>query len=261
MTTTHLPYLAAVSVRGEDAGSFLQAQLSADLDPLQTGQSCLAAYCEPRGNVLAVLRVEKRENDYLLLLEKSLRDGVLKRLGMYVLRARVEFEALDDAVVGKLVNEVLEYDLVEAGSDPGAGLVENWRAAELRRGLAWLGSQTAGQFLPQMLGLERLGAVSFKKGCFPGQEIIARLRYLGKLKRFPLLLRAASGLELAPGQEVTLLADSAEDKAAVVDCALDGDSRLVFVVTRLDPENPPLSMQVAGQNLAVEVVAQAWATI
>lgn len=261
MTTTYLTYLAAVSVRGDDAGSFLQAQLSADLEPLQTGQSCFAAYCEPRGNVLAVLRVEKRENDYLLLLAKSLRDDVLKRLGMYVLRARVEFEALDDAVVGSLANEVLDYGLAEAGGEPGGGLVEDWRAAELRRGLAWLGTQTAGQFLPQMLGLERLGAVSFKKGCFPGQEIIARLRYLGKLKRFPLLLRVAPGLELAPGEEVTLLGDSAEDKAAVVDTALDGDSCLVFVVTRLDPENPPQSMQVAEESVAVEVVAQAWATM
>ncbi len=261
MTTTHLPYLAAVSVRGEDAGSFLQAQLTADLEPLEPGRSCLAAYCEPRGNVLAVLRVEKRENGYLLLMAKSLREGVIKRLGMYVLRARVEFEALDDAVVARVTGEAPEYDLAGASDGPGSGNSEDWRAGELRRGLSWLGADTAGQFLPQMLGLDRLGAVSFKKGCFPGQEIIARLRYLGKLKRFPLLLRTDSGLKVAPGEEVTLVGDSGEDKAAVVDTAVDGDSRLVFVVTRLDSENPPQSMLMAGESVAVEVVAQAWATI
>lgn len=263
MITSKLNNLAAVSVHGEDAASFLQAQLTANLEPLENGDSCFAAYCEPKGNVLAVLWVQKRELDFLIVMAETLRDSVLNRLRMYVLRSRVEFKPLEDSVVGWQENDALEYGVDPSGeaADDAAHAMA-WRAMELRRGVTWLGPETAGQFLPQMLGLDRLGAVSFNKGCFPGQEIIARLRYLGKLKRFPCLLRTDAELAVSRGDELILTTDDGnEDKAIVVDSAVDADANLLLVVTRINPETPPGAMVISGQSVAVEPLSQAWATM
>ena len=105
-------------------------------------------------------------------------------------------------------------DSNEASADP-ADLAQ-WRSEELLSGLTWLGMKTTNQFIPQMLGLERLNAVSFKKGCFPGQEVVARVKYLGKLKRRPVIAQFTEVDSLQAGMKVVLVADDGSEQAAVV---------------------------------------------
>jgi folate-binding protein YgfZ len=91
--------------------------------------------------------------------------------------------------------------------------LEHWQWLEVRSGVARVNAATSGQFVPQMLNYELVGGVDFKKGCYPGQEIVARSQYLGKLKRRAYLLHAGDPLQ--PGQEVFWSGDEAQPAGMV----------------------------------------------
>lgn len=261
MTQINLPYLAALRASGPDAERFLQAQLTADIESLPDGQACLSAYCDPKGNVLAVTRVIRRGEEYQLIAARELVGPFLSLLEKYVLRARVVLDRIGAAVVGIDDGGEMSYALesAEAPSAPSdAESVEAWRSREIRSGLTWLGPATSGRYLPQMLGLERLGAVSFRKGCFPGQEVIARVHYLAKLKRLPLIVEADDPRSIEVGSELALLSgDATAGTAVVVDLAADGDTSTLFLVARYAETRPVSAVEIDGKRVAVREIAQA----
>lgn len=217
MPITRLPYLAAARVEGADAGAFLQAQLSADISGLPVSAATYACYCSPRGQVLALLLVCRQPDHFAVIAAASLLSSVLARLRQFVLRSQVHLLEQPEAIVlgttgGALPAGAIECRPAVAGlaygvAPPDVAASEDaaeWKASELRRGVAWLGPETSERFIPQMLGFEGIGAVSFSKGCYPGQEIVARARYLGQVKRRPLLLAAEGSVPFDPGSTVTL---------------------------------------------------------
>lgn len=223
-----IPYLAVARFSGVDAGAFLQSQLSADVSAASASEVVPACYCTPKGQVLGLLLVGRDGEDFLVAGKRSLLPGILRRLRMYVLRSKVVVsEAPDLAVSG---SPGPDYRFVEAADKRSVD--ETWHADELRAGIAWLDAGSQEKFIPQMLGFDRIGAVSFKKGCYPGQEIVARARYLGKVKRKPLVLEVRGAPAMEPGDRVRLLRGDAWSDAVVVDQAPDGDSRVVFTVTQ-----------------------------
>jgi hypothetical protein len=247
VTLFPLPYLSAARVSGPDAASFLQAQLSADIARLKDDGCSFACYCSPRGQVFGLLLVCRAPEGFLVLGADSLLPGILGRLRLYVLRARVDLAEIPERMV--YGREVRGSEPTEAGvyrppggdlaycvrppGEPVAGATDRWKELELRRGIAWLGAETAERFIPQMLGFDALGAVSFSKGCYPGQEIIARAKYLGRVKRG--LQRLIVEAEPIPaGSAVTLKADGESLEGAVVDSAAiaggsEGGSLLLVV--------------------------------
>lgn len=255
MTDITLDYLAAARVSGEDAGSFLQAQLSADLARLSDDGATFAAYCHPRGNVIAVIRVLRRSDAYILIVSRRLLDTLIAELRKYVLRAKVVIESLDHAVAARQSGQAMNYILVPegAGTSPAATQeMADWHAAELRRGVVWLGPETSNRFLPQMLGLDRLDAVSFRKGCYPGQEVIARVRYLGKVKQLPLVVSTGVPLKAGPGEEIELLGDDGPVGSAVaIDSAPEADGSVVFLVARNPRERAVTALRIGDLNVAV----------
>jgi folate-binding Fe-S cluster repair protein YgfZ len=176
-----LPYLSALRFSGSDAGDFLHNQLSADINALSSGESTFACYCEPKGRVLALVLVGRKDDGYYMLMSRSLTEPVATRLKIYVMRSKVDIESLDGcSILG-----------IQSGDEPGApgdckarvrlpesddsylvvdgdttteidpALEDAWKLAELERGITWLCGETSGQFLPQMLGYDSLGAVNF----------------------------------------------------------------------------------------------------
>jgi hypothetical protein len=230
LSTFHIPYLSVARASGADAEAFLQSQLSADVAALEDGASGFACYCTPKGQVLGLLLIGRRADDFLLAAHTALLPGLLKRLGMYVLRSRVSL--------------VLEPDLCVSGANgpewsfaadaPDVADTDAWRAEELRAGVAWLDSDTAEKFIPQMLGYDTIGAVSFQKGCYPGQEIVARARYLGKVKRLPAVVEIEGRPGLTNGSKLRLGRDGEWTDAVLVDHARDGERTVLFTVAR-DP--------------------------
>ena len=202
-----------LAVRGPDSAKFLQGQLSADTEALAAGASTIAGFHNPQGRVIAVLAISRPAADeFLMALPLELAEVVAQRLRKFVLRAKVQVEnvsgtvrvvrALQGPHVPQIAwgNRVLQ--LVPQGhelfDDPGAPL-ELWNLAGVREGLPLIYPATSEQFVAQMLNLDVLGAISFTKGCYTGQEVIARAHYRGRVKRRMQRWLNASGTELKPG--------------------------------------------------------------
>jgi folate-binding protein YgfZ len=162
----HFPY-SKIIVSGADAFDFLQAQLSNDLRLLDDRDELLAAWCNPKGRVICILRVHRSDDGYLLFLPTELAGSVQKRLTLFRFRSRVEFD-------------------VEPASPDELGIecsTSDWLLANLRDGRPEVWQAQSEEFTPHMLNLDLIGAVSFDKGCYPGQEIVARTHYRGATRR------------------------------------------------------------------------------
>jgi folate-binding protein YgfZ len=252
-----LNYLAAIRISGTDAGDFLHNQVSADVLALSNHESTFACYCEPRGRVLALLLVSRVDADYYVILSSALAQSVSDRLKIYVMRANVEIGILKDGAVTALQKGVApelatsfmlaipvpgsNHWLAITGPDIAADskpvLCDAWRMSELQRGITWLNPKTSGQFLPQMLGFDQIGAVNYHKGCYPGQEIVARTHYLGKVKRHPRVLTTRETIGAQPLEKIQLHSDGQSHEAIVADSGFSENvGACVFVVTRMDPE-------------------------
>jgi hypothetical protein len=221
-----LPELGVIAVSGADAIAFLQAQLTSDVAHLGAVQMQLNGYCTAKGRLLATFHQWRHDDDVMLRLPREILPGVMKRLSMFVLRAKVGLADVSDAwsttgllgTAGRAQRAGVELPAAPwtgivvgdaridrvpdaAGADrflltaPARSPLPAW-CADLARlpSSAWWRSEveaavptvfaaTQEKFVPQMINLEVLGGVSFKKGCYPGQEVVARSQYLGKLKR------------------------------------------------------------------------------
>ncbi|HET6629352.1 MAG TPA: hypothetical protein VFG91_06235 [Woeseiaceae bacterium] len=230
-----------VQVKGEDAASFLQGQLTQDIGKIGGRCASLAAWCNPQGRVISVLRALSLDDGFGLALPAELAEPVLKRLLLYRLRARAAIRLADDlqamavATAGDLdtlaardllpdetrgacrrADGIVAFELggparcVELyGSRAGlAGLeleaplgIPDWQRALIAAGIPTVTAATTEQYTPHMLNLDLLGAVSFSKGCYTGQEIVARTEYRGRTKRRLLHYRLADG-EAAVGDRL-----------------------------------------------------------
>jgi len=224
-TTCALTHLAVIRASGADAATFLQSQLSNDLLTL-TGASQLSAYCTAQGRMIALFRIVPWRGEFLLLLPDELQEMVLKRLRMYVLRAKVTLTLAEDwavlGVSGEQAPEALSRAGLPAPTEPQAALsgesivlaipghttrylvlgpwetikshaaalgdapmigADAWSWLDIMAGLPTIGTATTEAFVPQMANLDLLNGINFRKGCYPGQEIVARTHYLGRLKQ------------------------------------------------------------------------------
>jgi len=206
--------LGAIAVSGADAADFLRAQLSNDVMRLGHDRHFLAAWCDAKGRTQMIARVCERDDGYLLILPEELIDGVMKRLQMFVLRAAVKLRdcrgvlRIDARVGGDIPaanqsshsddvirlglapngeGEPRALEIVSADRPPEPQSISTddtrWLALDIDAGIPTLTLATQGMFVPQMLNLHWLGAIDFDKGCYPGQEVIARLHYRGTLTR------------------------------------------------------------------------------
>ena len=218
-----------VRVAGPDARSFLQGQLTQDLARLDDHPSLPAAWCNPKGRVIAVMRIiEAREgsDETFLSVPAGMADALVKRLLMFRFRARVDISlagseweafavsdekdiaALDElgllrrggavsaARIAGLVavdtgapSRCIEvYGLVAAMQEAGVVVSRplpdaEWQLALINAGMPTIDTATTEKYTPHMLNLDCLGAISFTKGCYTGQEVVARTQHLGKSKR------------------------------------------------------------------------------
>jgi len=222
--------LGVITVSGADAVAFLQAQLSNDTAALDAERVQLNGYCTAKGRLLAVFD-QWRDGDVICLqLPREILAPVMKKLSMFVLRAKVKLEdasarwvtfglvgpgaaALVESafttapVVGRTIvvdgkrisrladgTQSRERFALRAPAQQAQAIEQKLALAQRVAAGVWWWSQidaahptvvgaTQEAFVPQMINLEVLGGVNFKKGCYPGQEVVARSQYLGKLRR------------------------------------------------------------------------------
>jgi tRNA-modifying protein YgfZ len=239
-----LDELVYARVSGADAHAFLQGQLSGDLRQLRSERAQISSYNSPKGRMLAVLHLIADGDAVLLELHRSIADAVLKRLRMFVLRAKVTIEPADLRALGfigaggaaalnrlglpeppepldcaedpgrslrvlRRLGETPRYSVLGAATQinalaarlPPPLTYDAWRRADIESGVPVVYSGTSDHFVPQMANLDLFGGISFDKGCYTGQEIVARLHYLGQLKRRLFVCRV-EGAAPAPGSAV-----------------------------------------------------------
>lgn len=289
-STTHdlhgicaLPSLGVIAADGEEAIKFLQGQLTQDVALMGPHEARLAAFCSAKGRMLASFVVIKRSPERVLLVcSCDLLAPTLKRLQMFVLRAKARLSDVSDAcAVYGLAGDAVPADLPvapwshlaagdastvrlyagagtpralwvgPAGQAPsGAPLSPtDWGFLEAASGVATLTQPVVEAFVPQMLNYESVGGVSFKKGCYPGQEVVARSQFRGTLKRRAYVAQADGALQ--PGQEVFHPSDAEQPVGTVVQSAADpsGGWRAIVSMQTSAADGQPLRASDARLSL------------
>ncbi len=260
-----LDSLGIIRVSGTDARTFLQGQLTSDIQQLRPDQTQLSGYCTPKGRLLAIFRVIPDGDAVLLMLPRELLTNIRKRLQLYVLRANVQLQDMSDTLgicelagpgiepcvpvmpdtdntivpTGELIVSRLPGDrlrccitgpiaaLDELRAQAGQHMIsvspEAWRLLDIRAGLPTIYAATSEAFVPQMTNLHQVGGVSFKKGCYTGQEVVARMHYLGKQKKQLYRLHITTDAPVQVGQPLYAPDSRGQAIGTIADQALSPD--------------------------------------
>ncbi len=208
-----------IDVTGADALVFLQGQLTNDLRRLDREPRLLAGWCNPKGRVICLIRVAREGDGFGLALPAELADPVVRRLTTFRFRAKVDF-AITPGAAGLL-----------ADGNPGDFDLAAWQRSNLERGIPEIGAAQSEAYTPHMLNLDRLDGLSLDKGCYTGQEVVARTHYRGASKRRTLRYSAAAAP--APGDVVLAGDRKAGEVLNVIDCDLLAVVSLAFAEAEL----------------------------
>jgi len=276
-----------IRVSGQDALNFLQNQFSNDVRKVNAEKGQINSWSSAKGRMFSVFRLFYWQGAYYLLLPASVATFVQQRLQMFVLRSKVTIENCDEDLtriiwIGKErpsfeglplepydcknVNGTLcvrlegpEFRYLFIGTTDS--IIEVWkqiegnpaslnrfRLSEIDAAVPTIWPQTQESFVLQMANLEVLGGVSFNKGCYPGQEVVARMHYLGKLKRRMYMAEIASNVTPEPGAEIVKKGASTRDGCGQVVDAIAINServRLLYVaqIERADADEIRLLQQ------------------
>ena len=251
-----LAHWGVIRVQGADAAAFLHGQLTNDFAVLDSSHARLAGYCSAKGRLLASFIGWKRSGDEVLLAcSADLLTPTLKRLSMFVMRAKCKLSdasaqwrllglagpsavallgaAAPSEIWGK--GELAGAEVIRLPDAAGAARflwaapadlpppalpaldIAAWRWGEVASGVVTVEAATVDQFVPQMLNYELLGGVDFKKGCYPGQEVVARSQYRGTIKRRTFLFDSEG--ESVAGQDVFHSVDPGQPAGKVANTA------------------------------------------
>jgi folate-binding protein YgfZ len=239
MECARLNRYGLLAVTGAEARDFLHAQLTNDIANLPPDRAALAGWCTAKGRLLASFLVVPSKDGFLLQLARDLAPAVAKRLSMFIFRSKVRIADESDAwtqsgiwdadlSVGGVAWEgdtvtvkIAERRFLKIGkslSENCKASEDAWTLQEIRAGRPLISAATQDRFVPQMVNFEELGAINFQKGCYPGQEIVARAQYRGQVKRRMTRVELPKGVELKPGEEFQggVIVDSAAGEALAV---------------------------------------------
>ena len=195
-----LEHLRVLTISGEDAGELLQGQMTQDIRKLEDEKIHITSFCNVQGRVIASAFIQGRNDQYDLILSSEIIDDLENHIKRYVLRSKVVIEQSIEKTFGAFKSDVNE-DSKEYGSlknDPERVLIlstqapksidnfitsEEWIRCDIENKIAIIDKESSEKFIPQMLNLDILDAVSFSKGCYTGQEVVARVQHRGKVKK------------------------------------------------------------------------------
>lgn len=283
-----LSTLGLLAISGDDAVTFLQGQVTNDVNLVTESNSHYTGYCNAKGRLLALFFAFQYNNTLHLSLDTNLTESIKKRLTMYVLRAKVTIEAVQTqvkriAVAGEQAESILAsffkslpQNPYESITDQGTTIIrlplvkpayqlittiENgnalwetlqdsftpvnqatWHWLEIQSGLPEITTDTQATFVPQMVNLDSIGGINFKKGCYTGQEIVARTHYLGKIKRKTLLGSLKLTSDEMPNAGDSITDATQQEVGHIVRAIRDENNNLhLLFECRLDSADNPLN--------------------
>lgn len=216
-----------LQISGTDAAKFLQGQLTCDIEQINPELSSLGAHCNAKGRIMSFFRLFLRNDSYYLLMPTEVIADALIALKKYALFSKVKLDIIQancfavqtitkDLLLPTVDNTVINDDSITyiriRGKTPRYFIIDfaktmklksmdttQWHQLDIIAGIPRLYPNTIGAFLPHYLNLPALGAVSFQKGCYTGQEIIARMQHRGKLKQHMVIRYLQTTKSLVPG--------------------------------------------------------------
>lgn len=244
---------SVIQLSGDDRQTFLQGQITADLNKLETGSSALACMCSAKGKTWGILQILAMEDTYLLITDSGCLENCLRELKKYAVFSKVEISDVsaeyqfsgitseefpaeiltlmedsslpeqnlqseqviinDQSVwITRYTNPHIRWVVVyPAKSSIGqllsalpSGSPEDWEALDIQAGIPKLAAEQSEEYVPQMMNLQALNAISFTKGCYMGQEVVARTKYLGKNKRAGAILVSDNNFSANSGATLEL---------------------------------------------------------
>lgn len=295
---TALDEMAVLHIRGAEARTFMQSQLTNAVEDLTTETAVLAGFCQAKGRLQANMIVwadpEDTQNLYLFL-HQSIAETVRKRLSMFLLRAKAELVLSEAHVYGVFDAPTQTFTLPtstytatacaqgtligapNATTDQSARAwlisyaseklsaersAQQWQAEDIAAGLAWIEENSYESFLPQDINLDIIGGVNFKKGCFPGQEVVARLHYRSTAKRRAALgtINSDQALDISTGSDV--FERSAPDRpfGRVINSAYDAkeQKQKLLMEVRIDDLDQKELHVGSAEGLAIQLAPLAY---
>jgi hypothetical protein len=286
-----LTRFALIEITGSEAFAFLNQQITGDLNDINSRGWMFSAWCQANGRVICTFMVFKHNHSLFLILPAAMKDRIIRRLNMYVLRSdvRIRDASGDYVLLGLLGINIMDTDIFGSGTRIGKMLAtesccvleqwgltlrglmvckndtlamimekiqrvckkgedSGWNLLDIEAGIPWITEPTSESFLPQMLNLDDIQGLSYQKGCYPGQEVIARLHYRGELKRRLLLGEGRGETIPAPGTALER-ADTGARTGDVIDaaCHPDGGYKLLVIVD-INEATAPMRLQDTPQT-------------
>ncbi len=288
-TAIKLDDLTSLHVTGDDATKFLHAQFTNDLANLEINSWQYSGYCTPKGRLLAFMTIARLgDNEYLLILPAEVSNKILPRLRMFVMRDKVNIEQQSENVIvigiigateglstmnlgyaaeDEKLTQGENYQLLTIDNEAGRFLYIGksefpnasddrapWTLADIQNGIPVIVLATQEAYVPQMVNLDLIGAVNFKKGCYPGQEIVARVHYLGKIKQRMYVLETNSNEPAQPADKIFIAGQPDKAAGTVVQAAISKSKQVLLAAlqTKAVDENLELRLNsVDGETLTM----------
>jgi hypothetical protein len=286
-----LTHFALIELTGSEAFAFLHRQITGDLNDIDSRGWMFSAWCLANGRVICTFMVFRRNHSLFLILPATMKDKLLRRLTLYVLRddVRLHDASGDHTLLGVHGINIMDTDLFGPGARTGNMLVTDpccvldlwglaprclmvcrntqlamcmekiqrvckksedsgWNLLDIEAGIPWITDATSEAFLPQMLNLDDIQGLSYQKGCYPGQEVIARLHYRGELKR-RMFLGTGRGETIPVPGAVLERVDTGTRAGDVINaaCHPDGGFRLLAVAD-INAGSVPMRLKDNDQN-------------
>ena len=207
----YLSHLSILSFSGSDVSDFLQGQMTQDINSISNQSYKMTSILNPKGRMIVSGLIKKSEDVFFLIIRKDLSEDILNWLSRYILRSDVIITIEDFNIIGlnnenhkKLINDQdnsqqLNIAPIDADKDRYILIINNevvtednsiqsinendWILADIKRGLAIIDKNNSEKYIPQMINLDLLEGISFSKGCYTGQEVVARVQHRGKIKQ------------------------------------------------------------------------------
>ena len=284
-----IPQLSVLKVIGEEAAGFLQGQLTCNIKELNDENSFFAAFCNAKGRALTTLLIFKKQHEFILILPTVLLEKIQKKLQIYILRSKVILHDASaelcisglccsaqqaDETALPLTNFARKNEIIKLAdsrylivADPENSikywsfwLEKNikpqnsklWDYLDIYSGMAWLDNNSSEEYIPQMLNIDKLGGISFNKGCYTGQEVIARTHYLGKAKRSLFVAQCAADVKV---ESHNIVDENEEIVGKVIKSETFADTQILLIVMQTSAtELSRLKLDNANQDKIVLLV-------
>ena len=264
-----LESLGLVTIGGQDASKLLQGQLTINPEKITNSEFSMAAVCNHQGRCIAVFWITRESDSFQCVMPKANIENFISHLKKYAVFYKVEIDSPESSIIGSVENsEVIPRDIdsntieslkminsqfahIKLSVHPplaSAADLENesnWFVELAKAGICWIDDKGSSSFLPHNINLPNLGAVDFKKGCFTGQEVIARMQYKGKLKSHLQLLTADQPLSVHTGEKLECEGKNCGE--VVCSAVLDGNVTYVLVILK-DSYLNSKNFQLASKN-------------